>query len=113
MAKSAKRIQKAKVKNAASNAKPRRKAAVFSKEAAVSQTANTTSKKAFKAGGNLSGVLDLVRRKDGASIADLQKATGWLPHSIRAALTGFRKQGVRITRSKNGDGVTIYTASQA
>ncbi|MFN4283352.1 MAG: DUF3489 domain-containing protein [Alphaproteobacteria bacterium] len=113
MAKPATRVQMTTARNAASKAKPRRKAAVLSKEPTVSQTANSTSKKAFKAGGKLSGVLDLLGRKDGASIADLQKATGWLPHSVRAALTGFRKQGVGITRSKNGDGVTIYTASQA
>jgi len=112
MAKPAKRIPKTKVTNVASNVKPRRKAAVSSKEVAVSQTADTAPKKASKAGGKLTGVLDLARRKDGASIAELQKATGWLPHSVRAALTGFRKQGVGITRSKNGDGVTIYTASQ-
>lgn len=66
-----------------------------------------------KAGGKLEGVLNLVRRANGASIADLQEATGWQPHSVRAVLTGFRKQGVEITRSKNGDGVTIYTAAQA
>jgi len=66
-----------------------------------------------KAGGKLEGVLNLVRRANGASIADLQEATGWQPHSVRAALTGFRKQGVEITRSKNGDGVTVYTAAQA
>jgi DNA-binding MarR family transcriptional regulator len=66
-----------------------------------------------KAGGKLKGILTLVRRKGGASIADLQDETGWQPHSVRAALTGFRKQGVEITRSKNGDGVTIYTAAQA
>ena len=113
MAKSATPVQKTKAKNVASNAKPRRKAAALSKEITASQSANSVPQKASKAGGKLSGVLDLVRRKGGASIADLQKATGWLPHSIRAALSGFRKQGVPITRSKNGYGVTIYTASQA
>ena len=66
-----------------------------------------------KNSGKLDGVLLLVRRSNGASITDLQKATGWQPHSIRAAMTGFRKQGVEITRSKNKDGVTIYTAAQA
>lgn len=66
-----------------------------------------------KKGRKLDGVLALVRRSGGASITDLQDATGWQPHSVRAALTGFRKQGVEITRSKNEDGVTIYTAAQA
>ncbi len=71
------------------------------------------NKRAPKNRGKLAGVLDLIRRPNGASIADLQNATGWQSHSVRAALTGFRKQGVEITRFKNGDGVTIYTAAQA
>jgi hypothetical protein len=66
-----------------------------------------------KKGGKLDGVLNLVRRAHGATIEDLQDATGWQAHSVRAALTGLRKQGVEITRSKNGDGVTTYTAAQA
>lgn len=65
-----------------------------------------------KAGGKLDGVLNLVRRRKGASIKDLQEATGWQPQSVRAALTGFRKQGIEINRSKNGEGVTVYTAAQ-
>ncbi len=66
-----------------------------------------------KKGGKLDGVLTLVRRAGGATIADLQASTGWQPHSVRAALTGFRKQGIEITRSKNGDGVTKYTSAPA
>jgi DNA-binding MarR family transcriptional regulator len=66
-----------------------------------------------KKGGKLDNVLTLVRRTGGASIADLQEATGWQPHSVRAALTGIRKRGVEITRSKNEDGMTVYTATPA
>ncbi len=38
-------------------------------------------------------ILSQLRRPSGASIAQLQKVTGWQPHSIRATLTGLRKQG--------------------
>ena len=114
MAKPAKRPRKSKARNVASNPKPPRKAAA-TKEAATPKVASSAvpPKTTAKAGGKRASVLALVRRKEGVSIADLQKATGWQPHSVRAALTGFRKQGVEITRSKNGDGVTIYTATQA
>ena len=41
----------------------------------------------------------LLSRKSGADIAALQSATGWQPHSVRAALSGFRKAGYTIDRS--------------
>ncbi len=47
-------------------------------------------------------------RPNGASIAQLQKAAGWQPHSVRAALTRLRKQGIAVTRDKNAAGVTVY-----
>ena len=53
-------------------------------------------------------VLALLRREEGATLAELTRATGWLPHSTRAALTGLRKKGHAIERSKRGD-VTCYT----
>lgn len=45
---------------------------------------------------------------DGASLADLCEATGWLPHTCRAFLTGLRKKGRDLERSKREDGTTIY-----
>jgi hypothetical protein len=53
-------------------------------------------------------ILRLIRRKTGASMAQLQKATNWQPHSIRAALSGLRKSGHQIDRAKNDKGVTHY-----
>ena len=53
-------------------------------------------------------ILDLVQRPTGASIAELTKATGWQPHSVRAALTGLRKKGREVVRSKDDQGVTRY-----
>jgi hypothetical protein len=35
---------------------------------------------------------------DGATIVDLTQATGWLPHTARAALTGLRKRGYGVIR---------------
>lgn len=53
-------------------------------------------------------ILKLIKRSKVARIQDLQKATGWQAHSIRAALTGLRKQGVRIDHSRTPSGKTIY-----
>jgi len=52
----------------------------------------------------------LLTRKAGADLAALQSATGWQPHSVRAALSGLRKAGYRIDRAdptKSGD-TAIY-----
>ena len=40
----------------------------------------------------------LLSRKAGADLAALQSATGWQPHSVRAALSGLRKAGYSIER---------------
>ncbi|MCH9053664.1 MAG: DUF3489 domain-containing protein [Proteobacteria bacterium] len=58
-------------------------------------------------------ILKLLRRPKGASIAELQKATGWKPHSVRAALTGLRKKGDKIERTKNAKDTTVYSITKA
>lgn len=44
-------------------------------------------------------VLALLARPDGATLDELVAATGWLPHSARAALTGLKKKGHAIERT--------------
>jgi len=38
-------------------------------------------------------ILALLAREEGASIDELMAATGWLPHTVRATLSGLRKKG--------------------
>lgn len=52
-------------------------------------------------------VLTLLARPDGTPVNELMAATGWLPHTIRAAITGLRKKGHSIQRIKR-DGMTCY-----
>ena len=52
-------------------------------------------------------VIALLQRTQGATIAEMIEATGWLPHTTRAALTGIRKKGHIIEKSKRGD-MTCY-----
>ena len=59
--------------------------------------------------GKAGTILALLSRPKGARINELQKATGWQAHSIRAAITGLRKRGITVTRSQD-DGVTVYRA---
>ena len=48
-------------------------------------------------------VVALLSRPDGATLPELIQATAWLPHTTRAALTGLRKKGRLIKRSKRAD----------
>jgi Protein of unknown function (DUF3489) len=61
-----------------------------------------------RAGSKQAVVLDLLRRGEGATLEDLMAATGWLPHTTRAALTGFRKRGYLIARLQGEDGRAVY-----
>ena len=58
-------------------------------------------------------VIELLRRADGATIVDLTQATGWLPHTTRAALTGLRKRGYAVARERIGAGNSVYRISDA
>ena len=58
-------------------------------------------------------VIRLLCRPSGATIAQIQKTTGWQPHSVRAALTGLRKKGHDVQRDKNAKGVTVYRITKA
>ena len=44
-------------------------------------------------GGKLGVALKAVERKRGATLADLTEATGWQPHTARAAMTRLRQRG--------------------
>jgi hypothetical protein len=57
-------------------------------------------------------VIALLQRADGATLGDLVAATGWLPHTTRAALTGLRKKGHVIDKTKV-DGVSVYRIASA
>ena len=57
-------------------------------------------------------VLQLLSREGGAPLSAIIEATGWLPHTARAALTGLRKKGHEVTRSKI-EGETRYLVTEA
>jgi Protein of unknown function (DUF3489) len=64
-------------------------------------------------GSKLALVIELLRRADGATVIDLTQATGWLPHTTRAALTGLRKRGYAVIRERIGAGDSIYRIAGA
>jgi Protein of unknown function (DUF3489) len=61
-----------------------------------------------RAGTKQAHVIQMLSAKTGASLEALVDATGWLPHTTRAALTGLRKRGFLIQRSRDGSDTSIY-----
>lgn len=55
-----------------------------------------------------SEIIALLQRPEGASLDALTGATGWLPHTTRAALTGLRKSGFEIERRQEEEQGSIY-----
>jgi hypothetical protein len=58
-------------------------------------------------------VLSLLQRDEGATLDEMVAATGWLPHTTRAALTGLRKKGHAITKSKRETETCYSVAAKA
>ena len=52
-------------------------------------------------------ILNLLQRDEGATLDQLVSATGWLPHTTRAALTGIKRKGHMLSSDKM-DGVRTY-----
>ena len=53
-------------------------------------------------------ILDPLGRGEGASLEELIAATGWLPHTTRAALSRIRSSGQTLMKSTRPDGRTAY-----
>jgi hypothetical protein len=82
---------------------------IGSTEAAV--LAAEAGKAAPREGSKLASVMALLRRSEGATISALTEATGWLPHTTRAAITGVRKRGYSVVLDRNVEGASVYRLS--
>jgi Protein of unknown function (DUF3489) len=66
------------------------------------------SAKSPRAGTKQALVTTMLWAEGGATLDALVNATGWLPHTTRAALTGLRKRGFMIERTREQGSVAIY-----
>jgi len=53
-------------------------------------------------------LIGMLERAEGASVTVIGQRLGWLPHTVRAAITGLRHAGHEVTRSKDQDGQSVY-----
>ena len=83
----------------------------------VVQKSTTTTPKgkksqtAVRPGTKQALLVNLLKRKKGTTIEAFVAATGWLPHTVRAALTRLRQHGFRIERVRE-DGVSRYRIAE-
>ncbi len=81
---------------------------VTAAQSATTPRAGTAPRRGTK----IARVVELLQRDQGANLDELIAATGWLPHTARAALTGLRHRGydVRLERGENGR-ASVYRAA--
>ena len=91
---------------APAKAKPGKKATPAKKAPKGEKKANSA-----RDGSKAAKILDLLKRPGGATSKELQKATGWQPHSVRGFLSGTigKKMGLAVVSTKGEDGERSYS----
>ena len=87
------------------------KAKIATNIAATRNNTTEPTSPAPRQGTKIARVIELLERDQGAKLDELIAATGWLPHTARAALTGLRHRGydVRLERGETGR-ASVYRA---
>ncbi len=85
-----------------------------SKKRDGSESASRRAPSPARAGTKLASPISLLSRKDGATIADLMKATGWQAHSVRGAISGNlkKKLGLGVISEKVEGRGRVYRVAQ-
>jgi len=75
---------------------------------------DATGPKGAREGSKKAIVLDMLRRPEGATLGDIQAATGWQAHSVRGFLSGSigKKMGLTIESLKTTEGTRAYRVTQ-
>jgi len=61
-----------------------------------------------RSGSKQAFVIKMLSRKSGATLEAMVEATGWLPHSTRAALTCLRKRGYSVLLERQEGKPSVY-----
>ena len=57
-------------------------------------------------------MIALIERKGGVTLAEIMKATGWLPHTVRGFVRTLGKHGMKVESSRREDGSRVYEVSR-
>ena len=81
------------------------------KKASPARKAHKRDEANVRGGSRPAKILDPPKRPGGATAKELQKASGWQPHSVRGFLSGTigKKMGLTVTSAKSDDGERRYS----
>jgi hypothetical protein len=87
-----------------------KKSAKMTKPAKAKKGAKTAKPKGTRPGSKAEKVLDLMKRKEGATLAEIAKATDWQNHSIRGFVSGHvtKKLGLKVESTKSDGAERTY-----
>ena len=91
-------------------AKANKKSAKATKPAKAKKVAKAAKAKATRSGSKAEKVLELMKRKEGATLAEIAKATDWQNHTIRGFVSGhaIKKLGLKVESTKSEAGERTY-----
>lgn len=69
--------------------------------------------KPLREGSTAATLLEMLQRKDGATLDEMTERTGWQAHSVRAAMTGLRKKGHVIDKRATGNTTAWFIGAAA
>lgn len=84
--------------------KSKTKRATAKKTAAAQDNAGLPGQATPRPGSRAHALITLLRRPEGATIDQLVKASGWLPHSVRGFLAGtLKRYGLQACSERAGE----------
>ena len=92
--------------------KPTTPDAAQAADAQVVETTSAAKPKAPRANTKNQRLLDMLATGTGASLEEMVEATGWQPHTVRAAMAGLRKRGYEVERHTEGT-TTVWSVKVA
>ena len=90
--------------------KASKKSAKATKPAKAKKATKAPKAKGTRSGSKAEKVLELMKRKEGATLAEIAKATDWQSHSIRGFVSGHvtKKLGLKVESTKSEAGERTY-----
>jgi DMSO/TMAO reductase YedYZ molybdopterin-dependent catalytic subunit len=107
---SAKATTRTSQKKAAPKAKTSKKVAPMSRKETATKAPKADGKSQARDGSKKADVIQLLRRKEGATAAEIAKLTKWQPHTIRGFISGTvsKKMKLTVESIRNEQGERVY-----
>ncbi len=86
-------------KSASTKPQPKKRRGRGEKKPAAAKSKGKQSAPAMRQGTKQALLIDLLKRKNGATIDEIVEATGWQAHSVRGAISGALKKKLGLTVS--------------